>query len=106
MESGRTIPAFNLETIQQFRFELKIASIVPKYNLKSYGTSATMTGAAGTVTQRGLSQINWFNFGGEKFESMLAAVQETDVLSIALDGIIGLSFLQQFACVELNDRLG
>jgi predicted aspartyl protease len=128
MESGRTIPAFNLESIRiegvgkpyptiqirvEDRFDLTLLldtacsgfvlrpSIIPKYNLKSYGTSATMTGAAGNVAQTGLSQISWFTFGGEKFETMLAAVQDIGALPIALDGIIGLSFLQQFACVEL-----
>ena len=133
MESGRTIPAYNLETIRiegvgkpyptiQIRvedcFDLTLLldtacsgfvlrpSIVSKYNLKSYGTSATMTGAAGSVAQAGLSQVGRFSFAGEKFETMLAAVQDIGALPIALDGIIGLSFLQQFACVELCVRQG
>lgn len=133
MESGRTIPAFNLETIRiegvgkpyptiqirvEDRFDLTLLldtacsglvlrpSIVRKYNLKSYGTSATMTGAAGNQAQTGLAQVNRFTFAGANFETMLAAVQDIGALPIALDGIIGLSFLQQLACVEFCVREG
>ena len=133
METGRSIPAFNRENIRiegvgepyptiqirvEDRFDLTLLldtacsgfvlqpSIVPKYNLKSYNEQATMTGAAGNVQATGLAQVGRFTFAGESFGTMPAAVQDIGALPAAFDGIIGLSFLQQFACTELDVEQG
>lgn len=133
METGRSIPAFNRENIQiegvgepyptikirvEDRFDLNLLldtacsgfvlrpSIVTKYGMKSYNTAATMTGAGGNVQSAGVAQVGRFSFSGETFGTMPAAVQDIGALPTALDGIIGLSFLQQFVCSELDMEQG
>ena len=80
--------------------------VVQKYNLPSYSTPVTMTGAGGTGAATGLTQLERFYLGDECFGPLPAAVQDIGVLPSSLDGIIGLSFLNQFACVELDFRTG
>ena len=133
METGRSITALNQENIRiegvgetyptiqirvEERFDLTLLldtacsgfvlrpSIVPKYNLKTFDTQATMTGAAGNVAFARLAQVGCFTFAGEKFGTMPAAIQEIGALPSSLDGIIGLSFLQQFACTEFDVQQG
>lgn len=133
METGRSIPALNRENIRiegvgepyptiqirvEERFDLTLLldtacsgfvlrpSMVPKYNLKTFDTRATMTGAAGSLAYAGLAQVGSFTFAGEKFGTMPAAIQEIGALPASLDGIIGLSYLQQFACTELDVEQG
>lgn len=77
-------------------------SVVTKYNLPKLQTPVTMTGAGGQAGGTGLTQINRFLFGGEQYGPLPAAVQDIGALPSMLDGIIGLSFLSQFACVELD----
>jgi predicted aspartyl protease len=82
-------------------------SVVKRYNLPSYSNPVTMTGAGGTTGATGLTQINQVEFGGETMSgSMPAAVQDIGALPSSLDGIIGLSMLSQFACVEMDFRRG
>jgi len=69
-------------------------------------TPVSMTSAAGTNSATGLTQIQRFFIGGESFGPMPAAVQDIGALPSSLDGIIGLSFLQQFAAVELDFKAG
>ena len=76
-------------------------SVVDKYDLPKLSTPVTMTGAGGT-TGTGLTQIEKFNFGGEQFGPLPAAVQDIGALPSSLDGIIGLSFLNEFAVVDLD----
>ena len=129
MESGRSIPTYNWETIRidgvgrpypsirirvEDRFNLTLLldtacsgfvlrpSTIAKHNIKSYGAPATMTGAGGTVSFSGLVEVGSFTFASETFKALPAAVQDIGALPLALDGIIGLSLLQQFACVELD----
>jgi predicted aspartyl protease len=133
METGRSIPAYNRESIQiegvgepyptiqirvEDRYDLTLLldtacsgfvlrpSIVPKYGLKSYNVGASMTGAGGNVESAGLAQVGRFSFAGDSFGSMPAAVQDIGALPTALDGIIGLSFLQLFPCSELDVENG
>jgi len=128
METGRSIPAYNKESIQiegvgtpyptiqirvNDRFDLTLLldtacsgfvlrpSVVKEHNLKSSTTTATITGAGGNVNT-GVTQLDKFTYGGTDFGSLPAAVQEIGALPQALDGIIGLSFLNQFACVEFD----
>ena len=77
-------------------------NVVEKYNLPKLSTPITMTGAGGTAGNTGLTQIDSFTFGGTTFGPLPAAVQDIGALPRALDGIIGLSFLNQFACVEMD----
>ena len=77
-------------------------SILDKYNLPKLSTPVTMTGAGGTAGAQGLTQIQTFEFGGQTFGPLPAAVQDIGALPKSLDGIIGLSFLNQFAVVDLD----
>ena len=80
--------------------------MVQKYNLPSYCTPVTMTGAGGTDSATGLTQLEQFQLGDETFGPLPAAVQDIGALPSGLDGIIGLSFFNQFACIELDFRAG
>jgi predicted aspartyl protease len=78
---------------------------VQRYNLPTFSTPVTMTGAGGTTGATGLSQLQDFTLLGEKrqiFGKLPAAVTDIGALPRSLDGIIGLSFLQQFAQIELD----
>jgi predicted aspartyl protease len=77
-------------------------SVVEKHNLPKMSTPVTLTGAGGTMTAQGLTQISRFAFGGETFGPLPAAVQDIGALPQSLDGIIGLSFLNQFSCVDMD----
>ena len=81
-------------------------SVVKQHKLPELSTPVTMTGAGGTAGGTGLTQINKFIFGGEQYGPLPAAVQDIGALPSTLDGIIGLSFLSQFACVEMNFQNG
>ena len=81
-------------------------STVKKYNLPTYDSPVTMTGAGGTSQANGLTQLNRFTFGGKSFGPMPAALQDISGLPAPLDGIIGLSWLSQFACVEIDFQNG
>ena len=81
-------------------------SVVQKYNLRELDTPITMTGAGGTSGGTGLTQIDKFVFGDETFGPLPAAVQDIGALPSTLDGIIGLSFLNQFPCVEMDFEKG
>jgi predicted aspartyl protease len=77
-------------------------SVVDKYGLAKLSTPVTMTGAGGTTGATGLTQIEQFSLGGETFGPLPAAVQDIGALPSSLDGIVGLSFLSQFAGVDLD----
>lgn len=89
-------------------------NVVVQYKLPSYSTPVTMSGAGGTVGTTGLTQISSFGLvpmdgnisNSNKFGPIPAAVQEIGALPSKLDGIIGLSFLSQFAAVELDFERG
>jgi hypothetical protein len=49
-----------------------------------------------------LTQISKFDIGGESFGPLPAAVQDIGALPQSLDGIIGLSFLNQFSCADMD----
>ena len=82
--------------------------IVTKYNLPKLQTPVTMTGAGGTSAATGLTKIQKFSLEGSNisFGPLPAAVQDIGALPSSLDGIIGLSFLNQFAATDLNFREG
>lgn len=92
-------------------------STVQKYNMNSYSSSAsTMIGAGGTAGSiaGGLTQINSFTISGDTKSNVITynyngrqqpfpvAVQDIGALPTSLDGIIGLSFMNQFACTEID----
>jgi predicted aspartyl protease len=81
-------------------------SVVEKHNLPKMSTPVTMTGAGGTTAAQGLTTISRFAFGGETFGPLPAAVQDIGALPKSLDGIIGLSFLNQFSCLDMDFRNG
>jgi len=80
--------------------------ICKKYNMPSLKTPVKMTGAGGTESATGLTQINKFSLGGETYGPLPAAVQDIGALPNSLDGIIGLSFMNQFAEVEMDFQKG
>mmetsp|Transcript_20715 Transcript_20715/g.31350 ORF Transcript_20715/g.31350 Transcript_20715/m.31350 type:complete len:418 (-) Transcript_20715:1053-2306(-) len=131
-ETGRSIPALNQETIRiegvgqpypaikirvDGSFDLTLLldtacsgfvlrpSVVQQHNMKTLNTPVTMTGAGGAANA-GLTQVERFTFGGESFGTLPAAVQDIGALPRDLDGIIGLSFLKQFALVEMDFQTG
>jgi len=85
-------------------------SVVQKYNLPALDTPVTMTGAGGTNGVTGLTQLQSFHLvttdsnasTGPSFGPLPAAVQDIGALPQSLDGIIGLSFLSQFAAIDLD----
>lgn len=77
-------------------------SVVEKHGLPKMSTPVTMTGAGGTVGATGLTQLSKFSIGGETFGPLPAAVQDIGALPSALDGIVGLSFLNNFAAVDID----
>lgn len=81
-------------------------TIVHKYKLPTYSSPVTMMGAGGSAQANGLTQLDRFDFGGKTFGPLPAAVQDIAGLPAPLDGIIGLSWLSQFACVEIDFRNG
>ena len=89
-------------------------NIVQQYQLPSYETPVTMQGAAGISQTTGLTQLSTFtlfpatnnNAPPETFRSLPAAVQDIHGLPMVLDGIIGLSFINQFAAMEFDFRNG
>jgi predicted aspartyl protease len=81
-------------------------NVVKRYNLPSFKNPVSMTGAGGVAGTAGLTQIEKFNFADATFGPMPAAVQDIGGLPRDLDGIIGLSFLGQFAGVEMDFRKG
>jgi len=79
--------------------------VVEQHSLPKLSAPVVMTGAGGTAVTSGLTQLQ-FRVESRSFGPLQAAVQEIGALPSALDGIIGLSFLQQFAVVEMNFREG
>jgi predicted aspartyl protease len=87
-------------------------SAVQKHNLRSDSRPVVMTGAGGTADGIGATRIDRFTFGYDNSNEdqpkeflgpLLAAVQDTGALDpLGLDGIIGLSFLSQYACTEID----
>ncbi|GAX22978.1 hypothetical protein FisN_15Hh127 [Fistulifera solaris] len=80
--------------------------IVSKYNLPSFTTPVTMTGAGGQAGSTGLTQLDKFKVGDQSFGPLPAAVQNIGALPKGLDGILGLSFLSRFECVEMDFSKG
>ena len=76
--------------------------MVKQHKLPELSTPVTTTGAGGTAGGTGLTQIDKFKFGGDTYDPLPTAVQDIGALPSTLEGIIGLSFLSQFACVEMN----
>lgn len=72
--------------------------------------TSTMTGASGVATGLGqISQISRFFVGNSagsegrrQFGPLPAALQDIGALPSALDGILGLSFLSQFAAIDFD----
>ena len=80
-------------------------SVVRKNNMKSDNRAVSMSGAGGSTTNFGTTQIDRFTYGdnGQVLGPLLAAVQDIGALGpLGLDGIIGLSFLGQYACTEID----
>lgn len=79
-------------------------SSVKKHGLPMQSTNGvSMTSAGGTATGYGLSQLQKFTLeDGSEFRSLPVAVQDIGALPSAIDGIIGLSFLNQFGSVMFD----
>jgi hypothetical protein len=78
-------------------------SDVDRCNLPMAPFAMDSSGAGGTTERMGMIMLTNLRVGSQSFGStMLAAVQEIDVLPSKVDGIMGLSFLNQFALIELD----
>lgn len=81
--------------------------IVSRNNLPSLSTPVTMTGAGGAAAATGLTQLSFcLEESDKQFGPLPAAVQDIGGLPPVLDGIVGLSFLQQFAAIDLDFSQG
>jgi len=78
--------------------------VAKEIGLPIYNSSSTLTAAGGTNMGGGLTQLDRFRIEGygndTLFGPLPAAVQGIGALPSQIEGIIGLSFLQQFACVD------
>jgi predicted aspartyl protease len=84
-------------------------SVVQQHKLPSLSTPVTMTGAGGTAMNTGLTQLDRYRLDESSeisFGPLPAAVQDIGALPSTLDGIIGLSFLNQFEGIDMNFRRG
>lgn len=80
-------------------------SVVKKWNLPESSTPVTITGAGGSSAAQGLTQLS-FEVGDKSFGPLPAAIQDIGALPGSLDGIIGLSFLKQSCCIDLDFEIG
>ncbi|CAJ1940599.1 unnamed protein product [Cylindrotheca closterium] len=80
-------------------------SVVKKWNLPKSSMPVTMTGAGGSSVAQGLTQLS-FDVGDKSFGPLPAAIQDIGALPRSLDGIVGLSFLQQFCSVDMDFAMG
>lgn len=80
-------------------------SVVKKWDLPESSMPVTMTGAGGSSAAQGLTQLS-FEVGDKSFGPLPAAIQDIGALPGSLDGIIGLSFLKQSCCVDLDFEIG
>jgi predicted aspartyl protease len=82
-------------------------NVVKKYNLPMLNIPSTMQAAGGLTTGASVSKITSPKLvDGTQLEDMMAAVQDIGALPIELDGIIGISFLQQFQYVAFDFERG
>jgi len=77
-------------------------SSVRNLGIPTFKAPGSMTAAGGTVGNTEVAQINQMIIAGNSFGPMPAAVQDIGALPSVMDGIIGLSFLNQFACVDID----
>uniref|UniRef100_A0A7S3V5A2 SAP domain-containing protein n=1 Tax=Chaetoceros debilis TaxID=122233 RepID=A0A7S3V5A2_9STRA len=82
-------------------------SIIEQYNLPKYNVGMTMQAAGGTTTGNSVSKIVSPRLDdGTKLDDMMVAGQDIGALPNTLDGIIGISFLNQFKYVAFDFEQG
>ena len=82
------------------------SSVVQERNLPTFASPVTLTGAAGTSSGTGtISQLE-FIVQNQRFGPLPVAIQDIGALPRTLDGIIGLTFLQSFAALEMDFQEG
>lgn len=82
-------------------------NVIKKYNLPTLNIPSTMQAAGGITKGTSVSKIVSPTLDdGTKLEDMMVAVQDIGALPVELDGIIGISFLQQFQYVAFNFEKG
>eukprot|EP00978_Attheya_sp_CCMP212_P000902 scaffold1948_cov52-Attheya_sp.AAC.5 len=84
-------------------------NVVRAMGLQILPSPISMTTAGGTASDVGMAQIPIMSVRSVdnqeyNYKSLPVAVQDIGALPSQLDGIIGLSFLSQFACVEFDFR--
>jgi predicted aspartyl protease len=78
-------------------------NVVKKYSLPILNIPSTMQAAGGLTTGTSVSKIIRPRLdNGVELEDMMVAVQDIGALPLELDGIIGISFLQQFQYVAFD----
>ncbi len=82
-------------------------SVVQKNNLRRISAPVSTTGGGGQMDASGYAtMVERFSFGyndQEVLGPLVAVVQDTGMLeTLGMDGIIGLSFLNNYACTEID----
>jgi len=81
--------------------------VLKHYNLPSFNAGITMTAAGGTTEAGSVATLRTAVLDdGTKLDQMIVAGQDIGALPNALDGIIGLSFLNQFKTVAFDFENG
>lgn len=81
--------------------------IVKKFNLPTFNVGSTMQAAGGLTTGGLVSKIMGPKLDdGTVLEDMMVAGQHIGALPVSLDGIIGISFLQQFQYIAFDFQSG
>jgi len=83
-------------------------AVAHRLGLPKLSTPLTMTGAGGTAGASALTRLEEFQIVGtdRSFGPLDAAVHEIGALPPSLDGIVGLSFLNQFATIDMDFQKG
>jgi len=74
--------------------------------MQTFNAPGSMTAAGGMAASTAFARLDGLELCGERFGALNAAVQDIGALPSALDGIVGLSFLNQFPCVDFDFREG
>ena len=116
--AGQDFPTIQLEVQDGGGFNLNVLldtactglivqpNVIEDNGLETISQPISVTGAAGMEQTPLATQINTFRFGGDSFGPLLAVAQNIGSLPRPLQGILGLSFMSQFACVEMDFEAG
>lgn len=109
MDTNKEVPSLNFLLDTACSGLVIRPSVVERWSLPRLSTPVTMTGAATTTTQTGLTQFQQIQIGTHTFSGPIpAAVQDIGALPRDIDGIMGFSLFwqAQFEGVDLDFKDG